>query len=109
MNSCADVLKALTTHGLLLLQDKSALDVVGMLAGEKLSKSWWSHARGQAIFACLERLDGDPDVLTARLVAGKVTYVHRRLWPQLLAVACSGEAWQTRGISNEARQLLDSL
>lgn len=109
MSNCTDVRDSLATHGVLLLQDKVLLDVVGMLAGGKLSTSWWSHARGQVIFACLEHLSDDPDVIASRLVAGKVTYVHRRLWPEFLAVARSGEAWQTRGISKPARQLLDSM
>jgi hypothetical protein len=79
-----------------------------MMAGEKLSTSWWGHAAGQAIFACLERLDDDPDVLSTRLVAGKITYLHRDLWPAFLAVAMSNEEWQTKGLSVEARKLLDA-
>ena len=109
MSNCKDVQNALVKHGLLLLQDKTVLDIVGILAGEKLSTSWWSHASGQAIFACLEQLSDDPNVIASRLVAGKVTYVHKRLWPELLAVARSGEPWQTRGLSKQARQLLDSM
>jgi hypothetical protein len=109
MSDCSGVRRALAKHGLLLLQDKVALDIVSMLAGEKLSTSWWGHAAGQAIFACLERLDDDPDVLSVRLVAGKITYVHRDLWPAFLAVATSHEEWQTQGLSVEARELLDAV
>ena len=39
MSDCTDVERAFAKHGVLLLQDKVALDVVGMLAGEKLSAS----------------------------------------------------------------------
>ncbi len=107
MGDCSGVRRALAKHGLLLLQDKVALDIVSMLAGEKLSISWWGHAAGQTIFACLERLDDDPDVISTRLIAGKITYLHRELWPAFLAIATSHEPWQTKGLSPEARKLFD--
>ncbi|MFL6246070.1 MAG: hypothetical protein ACJ74H_08605 [Thermoanaerobaculia bacterium] len=109
MSDCGDVRRAVEEHGLLLLQDKSALDIVGMLAGEKLSTSWWGHAAGQTIFACLDRLDDDPDVIATRLVGRKITYVHRRLWPAFLAMATSGEPWQMKGLTPQARKLLDAV
>jgi hypothetical protein len=109
MSTCADVERAIAKHGVLLLQDKSALDAVSILAGEKLSTSWWGHAAGQKIFACLERLDDDPDVLATRLAGGKITYVHRRLWPAFLAVARSRASWQTHGLSADATRLLESV
>ena len=108
MATCTDVERAIAKHGVLLVQDKIALDVVGILAGEKLSTSWWGHAAGQKIFACLERLDDDPDVLATRLAAGKITFVHRRLWPAFLAIARSHASWQTNGLSTDAMRLLDS-
>ena len=37
-----------------------------------------------------ELLRDAPDVLTCRIVAGKVTFVHRRLWPALIRLA---ERW----------------
>jgi hypothetical protein len=109
MATCTDVERAIARHGVLLVQDKIALDVVGILAGEKLSTSWWGHAAGQKIFACLERLDDDPDVLATRLVAGKITFVQRRLWPAFLAIAHSHASWQTNGLSTDAARLLDSV
>ena len=109
MANCADVERAIAKRGLLLLQDKIAMDIVGILAGEKLSTSWWGHAAGHKIFACLERLDEDPDVMSTRLVAGKITYVHRRLWPAFLAIARSMAAWQMNGLSPHATRLLESV
>ena len=108
MSTCRDVQRALAKHGLLLLQDKNALDVVSMLAGEKLSTSWWGHAAGHTIFACLERLDDDPDVIATRLL-GKVTYVHRKLWPAFLAIATAREPWQMEGLTPDARTLFDAV
>jgi len=101
-----EVANALRRYGLLLQQDKTLPSVVGIIAGESLSSSWWSHPKAHAIFAVLERLSDSDDVLVSRLVAGKVTYVHERLWPAFLAVAMSNEPWQRAGLSAEARALL---
>jgi hypothetical protein len=109
VSNCDDVRRALAKHGLLLLQDKSALDIVSILAGEKLSTSWWGHPAGRAIFACLELLDDDPDVIATRLVAGKITYVHRYLWPPFLAMATSHEPWQTKGLSADEQKLFNAV
>jgi hypothetical protein len=57
------------------------------IAGEKISGSWWGHPRGKQIFAVMEQVSGHPDVLVCRLVDGKLTLVHRRLWPALAAAA----------------------
>lgn len=97
MSDCRKVRQALAKYGLLLLQDKLLTSVAGILTGESLSTSWWSHAKGQEIFACLEQLE-DSAVLTTRLVAGKVTFIDRALWPDFLAVAMSGEPWQRAGL-----------
>src|SRR6059058_1350621 len=88
------VLGALREHGLLLMQDKKIASVVGIITGEALSTSWWSHPRSHEIFRCVELLSDDADVLTSRLIAGKVTFVHRRLWPAFLSVALSNAPWQ---------------
>lgn len=45
----------------------------------------------------------------AKLVSGKVTFVHRRLWPALLAAATSREAWQTLGLSEAGRGIADEV
>jgi hypothetical protein len=58
------------------------------VAGERVTR-WWSHPKGRLIFALTRAIRDSPDVLTCRFVDGKVTYVHRRLWPAL--VKLSGE------------------
>jgi hypothetical protein len=40
-----------------------------------------------AIFAAINRLAESPDVVRTRLVNGKVTLIHRRLWPALVRLA----------------------
>jgi hypothetical protein len=57
------------------------------IAGEKIKGSWWGHAKGKHIYAVLEAVSDDADVLVCRLVENKLTLVHRRLWPALAAAA----------------------
>ena len=63
----------------------------------------------QTIFQVNERLDDHPDVLIAKLLAGKVTFVHRQFWPAVLAVATSEEPWQTRNLPEASQQVLKFL
>ena len=57
------------------------------IAGETIRGSWWAHPKGHVIFLCSRAIRESEDVLVCRLVGGKVTYVHRRLWPALVRVA----------------------
>jgi hypothetical protein len=50
-----------------------------------------------------------PDVLVAKLVSGKVTYIHRRLWAAVVAVGRARESWQMGSLSREARGLLERV
>jgi hypothetical protein len=56
------------------------------VAGERVS-GWWGHSKGRLIFALTRALRDSPDVLTCRLIDGKVTFVHRRLWPALVKLS----------------------
>ena len=49
--------------------------------------SWWAHPKGHEIFRLSRAIRGSADVLVCRLVDGKITYVHRRLWPALVRLA----------------------
>src|SRR4051794_34593035 len=57
------------------------------VAGERIRGSWWGHRSGHEIFAVLNRVAASPDVVATRLVNGKVTLIHRRVWPALVRVA----------------------
>ena len=54
------------------------------IAGEPIRGSWWGHRKATQIFRCSRALRDSDDILVCRLVEGKVTYVHRRLWPALI-------------------------
>jgi hypothetical protein len=62
------------------------------IAGEAIRGSWWAHPKGGVIFRCSRAVRESKDVLVCRLVGGKVTYVHRRLWPALVRLAGQFEA-----------------
>ena len=103
------VMRKFEDIGVLLLSDRSLPSVVGLVGGPDVKGSWWGHEKGHEIFRDLERLEAHTDALVTRLVSGKVTYLHRRLWPDFLSVATSREGWQTRGLSSAARRLLASV
>jgi hypothetical protein len=105
----SSILDAVSNAGLLLIQDKRLPNVVTLLTGEAVSKSWWSHPKGRLIFSVLSELSEHPDVLFTKLLNGKVTLVHRKLWPAFLSIALANEPWQTSGLSARRQQLLASL
>lgn len=83
-----DVMVALIEHGMLLQSARGPVpNVAELVAGEPIKGSWWGHPKGHAIFNTLQSLDDSPDVVRLRLINGKVTFVHRRLWPALVRVA----------------------
>ena len=57
------------------------------VAREPIRGSWWAHPRANDIFLCSRAIRQSADVLVCRLIGGKVTYVHRRLWPALARLA----------------------
>jgi hypothetical protein len=61
--------------------------IAEMVAGEPIRGSWWSHPQSHEIFEAINRLAASPDVVRTRLVNGKVTLVHRRIWPALVRAA----------------------
>lgn len=103
------VIKALEKQGILLQTDTALPNVAGLLAGEPIKGSWWVHPHANKIFAGLNRLADHEDVLFTKLVSGKVTLIHRRLWPDFLSLATAREAWQKGGLSPAAKYLLETI
>ena len=95
--------------GLLLLSDSSLPSVSGLVSGEKIRGSWWSHKMGRTIFAVSERLEDHPDVMIVKLVSDKVTFVHRQLWGRIYSIGVAREDWQVRNLSAAAKRLLKTL
>lgn len=75
-------------HGVVLVSAKGPVPrLVEAIAGEQIQGSWWAHPKGQQIFAVLQSVADSPEVLVCRLVDGKITLVHRRVWPALVRLA----------------------
>ena len=72
--------------------------LVEELTGTRVGGSWWSHPRAHLIYNTYRRIAESRHVLTVKLVEGKVTFVHRDLWPSLLS-AVSDQEWQRRARS----------
>jgi hypothetical protein len=78
----------LIEHGMLLESAHGPLpNVAELVAGERISGSWWAHPSSHAIFEAINALADSPDVVRTRLVNGKVTLIHRRLWCAVVRVA----------------------
>jgi len=72
-------------RGVVLVSAKGPVPrLTEVIAGETIKGSWWAHTRSHEIFRILQALGDSPDILTCRLVGGKVTLVHRRLWPAMI-------------------------
>jgi hypothetical protein len=78
-------------HGLVLASARGPVpSVAEAVAGEPIVGSWWAHPKGKAIFAALSEIDDSEDVRSFKLIDGKITLVHRRLWPALVRLARDG-------------------
>jgi hypothetical protein len=78
---------ALAQYGMLLQSARGPVpSVAELVAGEPVRGSWWSHPASHEIFVAINALCASPDVVRVRLIDGKVTLVHRRLWPALVRV-----------------------
>jgi len=75
-------------HGIVLQAARGPVpSLAEAVAGGPIKGSWWGHPMGRAIYAAAEAVIESGEVLVCKLVGGKVTYVHRRLWPALVRLA----------------------
>jgi hypothetical protein len=83
-----DAIAFVQLHGIVLESAGGPVpNLAEAVAGERIRGSWWSHPKGRAIFAATRAVRDSPDVLVFRLLGGKVTYIHRRLWPAVVRLA----------------------
>ena len=84
----AEALEFIRHEGVVLVSAKGPVPrLTEAIIGEAIKGSWWAHPRGHEIFAVLGGVSDSADVLFCRLVDGKITVVHRRLWPALVRLA----------------------
>jgi hypothetical protein len=86
--SAREALDFVRRHGVVLVSARGrGPNLVEAIAGEPVKGSWWGHPQGKRIFSVLNAVTGSQDVLVCRLIDGKITLVHRRLWPALVRLA----------------------
>lgn len=86
--TAAEVLAFVEECGVVLVSAKGPVPrLTEVIAGEPIKGSWWGHPKSHQIFAILEVVTESENVLVCRLVKGKITLVHRRLWPALARLA----------------------
>ena len=89
-------------HGVVLQAARGPVpNLAEVIAGGPIRGSWWGHPKGHEIFRVAEAICGSPEVLVCKLVDGKVTYIHRRLWPALVKLASRFRKKQLAKVWNE--------
>jgi hypothetical protein len=100
--TAAEALVFIEQHGVVLASAKGPVPrLTEAIAGEPIKGSWWGHPKGQQIFLILEAVTESEAVLVCRLIKGKITLVHRRLWPALVRLAKSFSPDQIAQVKQE--------
>jgi len=103
------ILNALAEYGVLLENDVKLPSVASLIAGEPVRGSWWPHARAQVIFTMLQQLADHREAVMTKLVSGKVTFVHRRLWTAVITIGQAHEVWQMNKLTAAAKRILNMV
>jgi hypothetical protein len=83
-----DELDWLRGHGVVMQSARGPVpSMAEWIAGGPIRGSWWGHPSSHEIYRVLTRVRASPDVVAVRLINGKITLIHRRLWPALVRAA----------------------
>jgi hypothetical protein len=87
--NASEALAFVERHGIVLesARHPTIPSLAEAIAGGPLRGGWWSHPKGRTIFAATRAVRDSADVLVCRLIEGKITFVHSRLWPALVRFA----------------------
>jgi hypothetical protein len=89
-------------HGIVLQAARGPVpNLAEAIAGGPIRGSWWGHPKGKEIFRASKAICKSPNVLVCKLIGGKITYVHRRLWPALVKLASRFREEQLAKVWNE--------
>lgn len=94
-----------------LLTTGAVTGLVDLVAGEAVSGHWWGHPAGKQIFHIVSALEDHPDVLAARVLDGRMTFVDRHLFAPLYRVVTDPE-WRKEGIRTlhgPGKKLLETM
>ncbi len=104
-----DVADYLGRLGMLLETDRAFPSITGIMVREPIRGSWWAHPMANEIYLLSQRLIHHPDTIFLKLLSGKTTFVHRRLWPELIAIGTAQEPWQLDAIPTSAKSMLQKV
>jgi hypothetical protein len=81
----AQAIKFVKKHGVVLESAHGSVpNLAEAIAGEKIRGSWRARPKSQLISRLTRAVRDSDEILVCRLLHGKVTYVHRRLWSALV-------------------------
>ena len=101
-----DIVDYLGRLGVLLETDRAFPSITGIMVREPIKGSWWAHPMANEIYLLSQRLIQHPDTIFLKLLSGKTTYLHRRLWPELVAIGTAQEPWQLEALPASAKSML---
>ncbi len=102
-----EIKKKIESYGFLLEADPDFPSIVGLVTGEKIKGSWWGHRKGHEIFSISRKVRDEEDILVIKLISGKVTYVHKRLWTDLISILIVNKNWKIEKLSNNGKKVLE--
>ncbi len=75
-------------HGV-VLQSAKGLEpsLAARIAGGPIHGSWWGHPMSHEIFALIQNVHESKAAVVCTLARGKITYIHRHLWPAFVRMA----------------------
>lgn len=83
-------------HGVVLMSARGPIpNLAEAIVGGPIRGSWWGHPQSHHMYQVFEAVCESGQVLVCRMVGGKVTLVHRRMWPALVRLA---KAWPKPGL-----------
>jgi hypothetical protein len=89
-------------HGVVLQAARGPVpSLAEAIAGGPIRGGWWGHPKGREIFRVADAVTDNEQVLVCKLIDGKITYVHRRLWPALIRLADRFRKGQLAKVWNE--------
>lgn len=85
----AEALAFVERHGIVLeaARHGAIVSLIDAVAAAPVRGNWWAHPQGRTMFALTRAVRAAPDVLVCRLVDGRISFVHQRLWPALARLA----------------------
>jgi hypothetical protein len=87
--TAAQALAFVERHGIVLegARHPTIPSLVEAVAGEPIRGNWWAHPAGKSIFAVTRAVRESPQILVCRIVDGKISFAHARVWPALARLA----------------------